>query len=584
MIAAWILYALLVGSLVGAGALAVENLLRAHRLPTRWVWAGAMMMSLFWPLAYVIWWVWPRVAPAVPIPDPTRVTVLDPLAVQVTQESFLRTLDGPILVGWALATTVLLVFFVLLILRTRRIRREWRGEEAGGHPVLFSEDLGPAVVGYISPEIVLPFWCRELEDHTLKLILDHELEHLKAGDLRLILTAGILPLLLPWHLPLWWQFKRLRLAAEGDCDLRVVRKYPHLTRPYLELLLEVGGKLPRAGALVAMLSEPEETLERRIRIMTMPFPRKPWIRGLLLTAVGGFFVALACWAPGPSEVVDPEAELNAVELPPPAEVAGDPTKISAAPTFTPYTVRPDIKNRAEIARALEAEFPPLLRGAGIGGTVLVWIFVDESGEVARLMVNESSGHQALDEAALRVASAMEFTPALNEEKAVPVWISLPIRFATDAQAGKGPPEVEVPESELPPVPTTFENNPVDELEPPPLPAPPKDVAPRDIQAAPTFTPYTVRPDIRNRADVARAMEDGYPPLLRDAGIGGTTQVWFFIDQSGVVQKTQVNQSSGHQALDDAALEVAGKIRFTAALNDGEPVPVWISLPITFTVR
>jgi TonB family protein len=367
----------------------------------------------------------------------------------------------------------------------------------------------------------------------------------------------------------------------------VVRKYPHLTRPYLELLLEVGGKLPRAQALVAMLSEPEETLERRIRIMTMPFPKKPWIRGLLLATVGGLFVALACWAPGPSEVGEPEPEIEAVELPPPADVAGDPTKVSAAPTFTPYTVRPDIKNRAEIARALEAEYPPLLRDAGIGGTVMVWFFVDESGKVARLQVNESSGHKALDDAALRVGSAIEFTPALNEGKAVPVWISLPITFATDGPAEKA--AAEVSEVRVPIVPRGI---PAEDLKVLPrtaeelveLPPPPKDVTKRDIQAAPTFTPYTVRPDIRNRADVARALEEGYPPLLRDAGIGGTTQVWFFIDENGVVQRTMVNESSGHKALDDAALEVAKKIQFTAALNKGEPVPVWISLPITFTVR
>jgi protein TonB len=336
-----------------------------------------------------------------------------------------------------------------------------------------------------------------------------------------------------------------------------------------------------------MLSEPEETLERRIRIMTMPFPRKPWIRGLLLTAVGGFFVALACWAPGPSEVVEPEAELEAVDLPPSVEVPGDLTSLSAAPTFTPYTVRPDIKNRAEIARALEAEYPPLLRDAGIGGTIQVWFFVDESGKVTRVIVNESSGHQALDEAALRVASAIEFTPALNQEKAVPVWISLPITFMTDGPAGKEASEVS--EVRVPIVPTGI---PAEDLKGLPrtaeelaeLPEPPKEGAQRDIQAAPTFTPYTVRPDIRNRADVARALEEGYPPLLRDAGIGGTTQVWFFIDEDGVVQKTQLNESSGHQALDDAALEVAKKIQFTAAENRGKAVPVWISLPITFSVR
>jgi len=128
-------------------------------------------------------------------------------------------------------------------------------------------------------------------------------------------------------------------------------------------------------------------------------------------------------------------------------------------------------------------------------------------------------------------------------------------------------------------PTTFEDNPVEDLPPPP-----DEVTTTDISAAPTFTPYTVRPDIKNRGEVARALEREYPPLLRDAGIGGTVQVWFFIDEQGRVQQTQVNESSGHKALDDAAITVASIIQFTPALNRDKTVPVWISLPITFTTR
>ena len=128
-------------------------------------------------------------------------------------------------------------------------------------------------------------------------------------------------------------------------------------------------------------------------------------------------------------------------------------------------------------------------------------------------------------------------------------------------------------------PTTFEDNPVEGLPPPP-----DEVTTTDISAAPTFTPYTVRPDIKNRAEVARALEREYPPLLRDAGIGGTVQVWFFINEEGAVQRTVVNESSGHKALDDAALQVANIIQFTPALNRDKRVPVWISLPVTFTTR
>ena len=169
--------------------------------------------------------------------------------------------------------------------------------------------------------------------------------------------------------------------------------------------------------------------------------------------------------------------------------------------------------------------------------------------------------------------------------------------AAELEAIELPPEIEIPpppeaiarpatpviataeiNEDITIAPTTFEDNPVEDLPPPP-----SEVS-TDLAVAPTFTPYTVRPDIKNRAAVARAMEREYPPLLRDAGIGGTVNVWFFIDEEGSVVRSLVNESSGHKALDDAALKVAEIIEFTPALNRDKRVPVWISLPITFTTR
>ena len=54
-------------------------------------------------------------------------------------------------------------------------------------------------------------------------------------------------------------------------------------------------------------------------------------------------------------------------------------------------------------------------------------------------------------------------------------------------------------------PTTFEDNPVEELPPPP------DEEAVDISSAPSFTPYTVRPDLINQREVERALEREYPP-------------------------------------------------------------------------
>lgn len=127
--------------------------------------------------------------------------------------------------------------------------------------------------------------------------------------------------------------------------------------------------------------------------------------------------------------------------------------------------------------------------------------------------------------------------------------------------------------------TTFEATPVENLPPPPAGA-----TNEDISRAPVFTPYTVKPGLRNQSDVQRALQRNYPPLLRDAGIGGTTVMWFFIDENGRVVRTQVNQSSGYEALDEAAQKVADIMEFTPALNRDKRVPVWVQIPITFSSR
>ena len=119
--------------------------------------------------------------------------------------------------------------------------------------------------------------------------------------------------------------------------------------------------------------------------------------------------------------------VSELPLPPPSD-EGAGASIRDAPTFTPYTVRPRLLNREAVQQILIKEYPQLLKDARIGGTTLVWFFIDEDGRVLETRVKESSGHEQLDRAALRVASAMEFSPALNRDRRVQVWVQFPVIF------------------------------------------------------------------------------------------------------------------------------------------------------------
>jgi protein TonB len=71
----------------------------------------------------------------------------------------------------------------------------------------------------------------------------------------------------------------------------------------------------------------------------------------------------------------------------------------------------------------------------------------------------------------------------------------------------------------------------------------------------------------------------YPPLARNAGIEGTVVVQALIGRDGVVKGTRVVKSVPE--LDEAALAAVEKWTFQPARSEGQPVAVWVAIPIRF---
>ena len=104
---------------------------------------------------------------------------------------------------------------------------------------------------------------------------------------------------------------------------------------------------------------------------------------------------------------------------------------SLRPVFTPYTQKPELANPSDVTRLLTQHYPPILRHAGIGGTVVTWVFIDSEGAVRNARVARTSGHAELDSAAVKVARGTRFTPARNRNAPVDVWVQIPIVFSAD---------------------------------------------------------------------------------------------------------------------------------------------------------
>jgi periplasmic protein TonB len=105
---------------------------------------------------------------------------------------------------------------------------------------------------------------------------------------------------------------------------------------------------------------------------------------------------------------------------------GEPTRDG----FAIMKTLPKLLNSNEVTRALVRNYPAFLRDAGVGGDVLIWLLIDENGRVIETDIKESSGHAALDQAALQVGEVMRFSPASNRDQRVKVWVSVPVKFRT----------------------------------------------------------------------------------------------------------------------------------------------------------
>jgi protein TonB len=75
------------------------------------------------------------------------------------------------------------------------------------------------------------------------------------------------------------------------------------------------------------------------------------------------------------------------------------------------------------------DYPRLAREAGIEGEVVVRAVVDQNGRVAHVVV--ASGPAVLRDAAAAAVRSALFRPALQNGRAVRVWVSIPIRFTLE---------------------------------------------------------------------------------------------------------------------------------------------------------
>ena len=77
---------------------------------------------------------------------------------------------------------------------------------------------------------------------------------------------------------------------------------------------------------------------------------------------------------------------------------------------------------------IRPKYPEIAQEAGIEGTVVVQVFVDEKGRVKDTVILKGIPNTGLDEAATTAIRKVRCRPAKQRERAVGVWISIPVNF------------------------------------------------------------------------------------------------------------------------------------------------------------
>lgn len=458
MIIASMLFAIVVSILVGLGALAIEHVAVGTRRRARFVWVGAMLLSVVWPVALLVM---NRISRSSELLAPAALTrsvnVVSSTVGRVSQSVFDLSIDTLVVTAWIALSIAFVARVVYAVAHTRRRVHQWKPVTVDGIAVHTSRDVGPAVVGFSQMRVVVPEWIMSLDGELRDLVLVHEEQHRVAGDPYLLLFATALVALMPWNVALVWQARRLRLAIELDCDARVLRLRPNVER-YARLVLAVAQRRANMPSLLAStMSEPANNLSRRISAMRQQSMSRVRVGALLV--LGGVAIVAACTMDAPSapapkaaadasatvegepivehgQVIDsveyvyvttPGKKIDTVvmlrEKPGSGSVGYAITKIDSTterPVTEMGTVEVPIDRAAKlIVGTANPRYPAELKAANIEGEVVASFVVDADGRVdeSTFRVMRASDPRFV-EAAKDALREMRFEPAIVGGRAV----------------------------------------------------------------------------------------------------------------------------------------------------------------------
>jgi beta-lactamase regulating signal transducer with metallopeptidase domain len=156
-----------------------------------------------------------------------------------------------------------------------------------------SDVAAPAAIGFFRPAIVFPAGLlSQLSTEEIKVILLHELAHLRRWDDWTNLGQKIVKAVFFFHPAVWWIENRLTLEREMACDDSVLA-HTASPRAYASSLISFAEKLRNARGLALAQSLVSRVCQMSLRVAHILDARRPTRKGLWTPVLGVSAVLLA---------------------------------------------------------------------------------------------------------------------------------------------------------------------------------------------------------------------------------------------------------------------------------------------------
>lgn len=212
-----------------------------------------------------------------------------------------------------------------------------------------------------------------------------------------------------------------------------------------------------------------------------------------------------------------------------------------------------------VVKEVKPQYTPDAMRARVQGVVTLECVVRPDGSVGEARVTKAL-NPGLDEEAIKAVRQWRFKPGLKDGKAVPVRITLEMTFTLrDTPAAGGA------------------------TKPPSFSVPP--VAPGDTGAkSQPEAPLVYKPGQGVTAPVLlKEVKPRYTVEAKAAKIQGTVLLECVVQPDGTIGNVEVTKPLD-DGLDEEAIRAVRQWRFEPGKKDGKPVPVRITLEMTFTLR